>query len=241
MEKGLTENTELDNTILFVLGGCVIVTNGLLAFIESDVFKIVNFIVVFATLFTFAWFKLILLDEYVHSFWLKKRMKKGFEYIYGYGVDEYFVLARLIFLTGVLVLAFIVWNSVGAAFGVFFSWSWVVQGCISCTLVFIYCIQLSKYDSAFGFKEVIVPFISSCIGLLLTSMFGTQLFFFFLFFAFSFIVCSKEIRSITKTLKWGDHVIVRVGKKILDSKEQQFYLIFILSLMLRFGVRKIRI
>lgn len=229
MEKNLTVKKEYDNTILVILGGCVIMVNGLLIFIESDIFKIVNFIVVFATLFAFAWFKLILLDKYVHSFWLKERMKRGFECIYGYGVDEYFVLARLIFLTGILVLAFVILNGVDVVSGVFSPWSWVIESCISCVLICIYSIQLSKYRSAFGFKEIIVPLISSCIGLLITSMFvwhSRMFYILFLFFAYGFIVCANEIRNITKTLEWGDHVIVRVDGKLFDSEKSQFYLIF---------------
>lgn len=37
---------------------------------------------------------------------------------------------------------------------------------------------------------------------------------------------SNEIRSITKTLGWGDHAIVYVGDTLFDSRKQQFYLIF---------------
>lgn len=229
MKANLTEKTEYDNITLFILGGCVIVTNIILDFVESDIFKIFNFIAVFATLFTFAWFKLILVDQYVHSFWLKKRMRKSFKCIYGYGVDEYFVLARLNVLTSILVLAFVILNGVDVVSGVFSPWSVVVEGVVSGVFICIYCMQLRKYDSAFGFSQVIVPFVSSCIGLLVTSMFvwhSVSLAVLFLFFAFTFVVCMNEIMSIGKTLEWGDHAIVCLDDEILDSKELQFYLIF---------------
>lgn len=229
MEENLTRKENHDNMLIVTLGGCVIMTNVILDFIDSDVFKILNFVAVFTTLFAFAWFKLILLDEYVHSFWLKERMKRKFECIYGYGIDEYFVLARLSFLTGILVLMIIILNGVDVVSGVFSSWSLVIEGCISSVFISIYGIQLSKYESAFGLKEIVIPFVSSCMGLLMTSMFvwhSKMLSILFLFFAYCFIICSNEIRSIAKTLEWGDHAIVYVGDALFDSKELQFYLIF---------------
>lgn len=229
MEDNLTRKESQDNMLLLILGGCIIMTNVILDFIDSNAFKILNFVAVFTTLFAFAWFKLILLDEYVHSFWLKERMKRKFECIYGYGIDEYFVLSRLIFLTGILVLTSIILNGVNIVSGVFCSWSLVIEGCISSVFLCIYCIQLSKYESAFGFKEIVVPLVSSCMGLLITSMFvwhSRMLFILFLFFAYCFIICVKEIMHITETLEWGDHAIVHCGKQSFDSRTQQFYLIF---------------
>lgn len=229
MEDNLTRKENHDNMLLLILGGCVIMTNVILDFIDSNVFKILNFVATFTILFAFAWFKLILLDEYVHSFWLKERMKRKVECIYGYGIDEYFVLARLSFLTGILVLMIIILNGVDVLSGVFSSWSLVIEGCISSVFISIYGIQLSKYESAFGSREIVIPFVSSCMGLLMTSMFvwySRMLSVLFLFFAYCFIICSNEIRSITKTLEWGDHAIVRIGDALFDSKELQFYLIF---------------
>ncbi len=200
-----------------------------LAFENSNVFKVIGVVAIFVTIFTFAWFKLILLDEYVHSFWLKERMKRKFECIYGYGIDEYFVLARLSFLTGTLVLTIIILNGVDVLSGVFSPWSLVIEGCISSVFISIYGIQLSKYESAFGSREIVIPFVCSCMGLLMTSMFvwhSRMLSILFLFFVYCFIMCSNEIRSITKNLEWGDHAIVYVGDALFDSKELQFYLIF---------------
>lgn len=229
MGKDLTIRKKNDNMLLLILIWWCIMIKLVLAFKGSDLFKVIGVIATFVTIFTFAWFKLILLDEYVHSFCLKERMKRGFECIYGYGVDEYFVLARLTFLTSILVLAFIILNGVDVVYGVFSSVSLMIESCISVVIVCTYGVQLSKYESAFGFSGVIVPFVSSCIGVLLTSMFVWHSGAFrilFLFFAYCFIICANEIRGATKTLECGDHAIVYVGDKLFDSKELQFYLIF---------------
>lgn len=229
MGNNLTKKANHDNILLLTLGWLCIMINAILDFIDSDIFKIFNFVAVFVTLFAFAWFKFILLDEYVHSFWLKERMKRGSECIYGYGIDEYFVLARLSFLTGILVLVIIILNGVDVFSGVFSPWSLVIESCISCVFVCVYVIQLSKYESAFEFEAVVVPFVSSCMGLLITSMFvwHSRMFsILFLFFTYCFIICVKEILGITKTLEWGDHAIVRVGNRSFDSSRYQFYLIF---------------
>lgn len=201
----------------------------ILIFEDSDTFKIISVIAAFVTLFTFAWFKLILLDKFVHSFWLKERMKRNFRCIYGYGIDEYFILERLGFLTGVLVLLFMILNGVDSLYGVFTLKNVFVETFISGTFICIYCIQLSRYESVFGFKKEIVPFVCSCIGLFITSMFvwkSVALRGLFLFFAYCFIICVKEIMIIAKTLEWGDHVVAHVKNKVFDSNEQQFYLIF---------------
>lgn len=198
-------------------------------FEDSAFFKTVSVVSTLIVLLTFAWLKLILVDEFVHSFWLKERMKRGFQCIYGYGVDEFFVLSRFQLLTGFLVLLFTLLNGIDIVTGVFSPWSLVVEGLISCVFVGCYCIQLGKYESFFGVREVLVPFVSSCIGLFLTSMLSALSIVFvglFLFFVFGFIKCTNEIMRIAKTLQWGDRAVVCVGGEILDSEEHEFYLIF---------------
>ena len=48
----------------------------------------------------------------------------------------------------------------------------------------------------------------------------------FVAFVLLFFVCSRKITSIARTLGWGDHVVVHIAGVVLDSEEEQFYLIF---------------
>jgi len=229
MDANLTKKDNQDNMLLLILVCWWAMTQLALVFEDSDLFRILGVIATFITIFTFAWFKFILADEFVHSFWLEERMKRGFQCLYGYGVDEFFVLSRLQLLTGFLVLLFTILNSIDVVTGVFSPWSLVIESFISCLFIVRYCIQLGKYKSFFGFNKVLVPFVSSCTGLLITSMFSTLSIVFaclFLFFVFGFIVCTNEIMNIVKTVQWADYAVVCVDGQILDSKEQQFYLIF---------------
>lgn len=223
----LTKQEDHDNMVIFRLGVCVIVINLIRLFEDSDIFKVLNIIAVFATLFSFAWFKLFLVDKFVHSFWLKLRMKKGFKCIYGYGVDEYFVLARMSFFTGFLFLLFTIVNSVNFLQGGIHLESVITEVCISCIVISTYCWQLHKYESAFS--EVVNPFVASCIGLLVTAIFIWQsgkFLVFLLFFLYSFLICSNELTKAVKCLDWGDQVTVCIGDEMFNSEQQRFYLIF---------------
>lgn len=62
-------------------------------------------------------------------------IKRGFRYIYDYGIDEYFVLARMILITGILVLTIIILNGVDVIWEVFSPWSLVMEGCISSVFI----------------------------------------------------------------------------------------------------------
>ncbi len=194
---------------------------------ESDtVLLVLNVIAILIIIDTIV-HKLILLDGFVHSFCLRDRMKKRFKCIYGYGVDEYFILRGLGLFTSILALVFVVLNGIATLYSVSALCSVVIEIFISFVFVGIYGIQLHKYESAF--KGIVIPFLFSCVAVLLTaSVLFKSVITLLLFVAFvlCFLVCNKKITSIARTLEWGDHAIVRIADVVLDSDEEQFYLIF---------------
>lgn len=195
--------------------------------VESDtVLFLLNVIAIFMIIHTVV-HKLILLDGFVHSVCLEDRMKKRFPCIYGYGVDEYFVLKGLGVFTSVLALVFVILNGVDSLYCVSSLWSVAIEVFISCIFVSIYGIQLHKYESAF--PGAAIPFLFSCIGVLLTASIlwrNVMTFFLFVVFVLWFLVCSRKITSIARTLVWGDHAVVRIADVVLDSEKESFYLLF---------------
>lgn len=195
--------------------------------VESDtVLFILNVIAIFIIIHTVV-HKLILLDGFVHSVCLKDRMKKRFPCIYGYGVDEYFVLKGFGLFTSILALVFVILNGVDSLYCVSSLWSVAIEIFISCVFVSIYGIQLHKYESAF--QGTVIPFLFSCIGILLTaSILWKNVITFILFVGFVlwFLVYNRKITSIARTLVWGDHAVVHIEDVILDSEKESFYLLF---------------
>ncbi len=193
---------------------------------ESDtaliVFNVIAILIIIDTIVH----KLILLDGFVHSFCLRDRMKKRFKCIYGYGVDEYFILRGLGLFTSILALVFVVLNGIATLYGASALRNVVIKIFISCVFVGIYGIQLHKYENAF--KGIVIPFLFSCVAVLLTaSVLFKSVITILLFVAFVlwFLVCNKKITSIARTLEWGDHAVVRIADVVLDAEEEQFYLI----------------
>ena len=221
---GLTSVKENGNMVIVTVGGFSILMQILSRFYGGNLFMVLCIVSTFATLFSFAWFKLVLLDGFVHSFWLKRRMSKGLKCIYGYGIDEFFVLSRFGFIVGSLAVLILIVNCCNGSLA--FEGA-CVEGVICVGVFAVYCIQLEKYDGPFN--GIVIPFMASCLGCVVAAIFCMYSWWIVglgLFFVYCVIVCLKEIDGSVRKLVWGDHAIVRVGNKVFDSSQERFYLIF---------------
>lgn len=239
MQDRLTSEKKNENMIIALFWGCFVMNNIFYTFEDSEIFRLLSVLSLLLSVLAFSWFKVLLFDEFVHSFWLKRRMKLKYTCIYGFGVDECFVLTRLAFFTGALVCLFVLLNSIDFLTGMLAIWSIVLELIIGLIMFIIFCIQLHKYESAFS--NNLISFVASCVGVFVSSILAYYNFFMlmlFFFFSYCFIYCAKEIMSTAKMLESGDHVVVRIDDTLFDSKNHQFYLIFYSKTRVKFILRE---
>ena len=210
----MANNSDKGTGVVLAIGSVNIAVQFILNFSNSAFFKILCVISTFATLFSFAWYKILLLDEDVHSFYLKERMRRNYNCFYGFGADEYYVLQRLCIVAPATVILFLV---IGKSYFV------GVGSIFAFGLTFVYSFRLQHYDSFFGYRERVIPLLCSCLGMMLVSLIvwqgGLWASILFCFFCFSYILCFREVFLQGKKIKYSNRVIVTVGGKEYDSAE----------------------